>query len=159
MIKSAKLSGCRTWRYALWRTWDRKKPRAVFIGLNPSTADETEDDPTIRRCIGFARAWGCGGIRMVNVFAFRATKPKELAKAEDPIGPDNDYWLGVIADVARTKEAPVVAAWGAHRIGTDRIKTIRFIFKRNIVVCLGRTKDGSPRHPLYVAGGTRLESY
>ncbi|GHX72979.1 hypothetical protein VCSRO16_3593 [Vibrio cholerae] len=73
MKNTAELSKCRKYRYALWRTWDSDKPFAMFIGLNPSTADEKNDDPTLRRCINFAKSWGYGGVCMANLFAFRAT--------------------------------------------------------------------------------------
>ena len=86
-------SGCRTYRYTLWRSWDRDKGDVMFIGLNPSTADETLNDPTVRRCINYAKSWGYGGIYMANMFAFRATDPKEMKQAKDPIGYRNDFWL------------------------------------------------------------------
>ncbi len=78
MKSDAELSKCRAYRYALWRTWDESKPFAMFVGLNPSTADELEDDPTIRRCINFSKLWGYGGLCMVNLFAYRATDPTAL---------------------------------------------------------------------------------
>ena len=90
MTKGARFSECRVWRYALWRTWDPARAPLVFVGLNPSTADETQDDPTIRRCLGFARDFGCGGLHMLNIFAFRATNPDELRRTDDPVGPDNE---------------------------------------------------------------------
>ena len=91
--KGARFSVDRKYRYALWRHWNGNKERnyVAFVGLNPSTADEKTDDPTIRRCMGFARSWGFNGIWMINAFAFRATKPKDMKAAIDPIGPDNDY--------------------------------------------------------------------
>lgn len=97
MKKTAKLSDCRTYRYELWRTWDESKPYAMFIGLNPSTADETEDDPTIRRCINFAKTWGYGGLCMTNLFAYRATQPEDMKRASDPIGNKNDETLILLA--------------------------------------------------------------
>lgn len=96
----AVLSTCRKYRFALWRIWDESKPYAMIIGLNPSTADEKEDDPTIARCIGFARSWGYGGLCMANLFAFRATEPADIFAASDPIGPGNDEWLIKLADGA-----------------------------------------------------------
>ena len=110
MNKDAKLSDCRKYRYALWRTWDAEKPFVMFIGLNPSTADETEDDPTIRRCINYAKDWGYGGLCMVNLFAFRATEPNDMKNAIDPIGPENDEWLKNLSKDAGV----IIGAWGNH---------------------------------------------
>jgi len=86
MISDAKLSVCRKYRYALWRIWDKSKPIVLFISLNPSTADEKEDDPTIRRCIGFAKSWGYGGLCMANLFAYRTKSPSEMMSAKDRLG-------------------------------------------------------------------------
>ncbi len=88
MTRNAHLSICRRYRYALLRRWGEGK-NAMFIGLNPSTADETADDPTIRRCVSFAKAWGFGGLCMANLFAYRATNPADMLMQADPIGPDN----------------------------------------------------------------------
>src|SRR5271157_168450 len=85
----ATFSLCRTWRYKLWRRWSAAVPMVTFIGLNPSTADEINDDPTVRRCLGFARRWGFGGMSMLNVFAYRSTNPRALRAATDPVGPRN----------------------------------------------------------------------
>jgi hypothetical protein len=102
------LSPCRTYRYSLWREWIGGDGYVLFIGLNPSTADETNDDQTIRRCIGFAKAWGFAGVCMANLFAFRATDPKVMMQAADPVGRDNDAWLRTLSDAASL----VVGAWG-----------------------------------------------
>ncbi len=93
----AKLSNCRNYRFALWRTWDESKPFAMIIGLNPSTADEVENDPTITRCINFAKSWGYGGVCMANLFAYRATEPSVMKSQNDPVGADNDVWLANLA--------------------------------------------------------------
>lgn len=90
MRSGANFSRCRRFRYALWREWDATLPAVMLIGLNPSTADANHNDPTIRRCIGFARDWGFGGVRVLNLFAFRATYPDDLKAAADPVGPRND---------------------------------------------------------------------
>jgi hypothetical protein len=113
----AEFSDCGTYRYALWRTWNALQPGVLFVGLNPSTADATTDDPTIRRCIGFAKRWGYGGITMANVFAYRATDPREMTvlALERAIGPENDAHLASLAESASF----VVAAWGAHLRGRD----------------------------------------
>jgi hypothetical protein len=105
---TAHLSACRNYRYALWRSWDEAKPWVMFIGLNPSTADETTDDPTLTRCINYAKAWGYGGVCMANLFAYRATEPANMKAASNPIGVDNNAWLIKLA----TQAALVVAAWG-----------------------------------------------
>lgn len=140
-LTGAVLSQCRTYRYLLWRNWQEELPTCCFIGLNPSTADETEDDHTIRRCIGFSKAWGCGGVVMLNLFAFRATDPKDLIAANDSVGDENDRFI-----IHNTRNADiVVAAWSAKGafLGRDK-KVMQFV--KNLR-CLGKTKNGHPRHP------------
>ncbi|MEO8632426.1 MAG: DUF1643 domain-containing protein, partial [Chloroflexota bacterium] len=110
MSTGAVFSGDRRYRYRLWRRWELSRPLIAFCMLNPSTADERSDDPTIRRCIGFARDWGYGGVEIVNVFALRATDPRELRRLRDPVGPRNDSY---VLDAAE-RAASVVIAWGAH---------------------------------------------
>ncbi len=146
MEKGAIFSPCRTWRYVLWRVWDDTLPKVAFIGLNPSTADETQDDPTIRRCIGYARAWGYGGIRMLNLFAFRATDPKDLKAAPEPIGPENNWRLILWCESAQLR----VAAWGAHGAYKSRGAEVRSMLWKLNLHHLGLTKDGNPKHPLYL---------
>jgi hypothetical protein len=103
------MSPCGLYRYELWRYWAPGR-LVAWIMLNPSTADATADDPTLRRCIDFSKAWGCGGLMVVNLFGLRATDPQELRRAEDPVGPMNDHFLW-----GRCMEADlVVAAWGGH---------------------------------------------
>lgn len=116
----------------------------MFVGLNPSTADATLDDPTIRRCIGFAKAWGYAGLMMTNLFAWRATEPRNMLAAENPIGPDNDRVLSEAHDNA----ALSVAAWGAHGTYLDRHNAVRALLPR--LHYLRLTKDGHPGHPLYL---------
>ena len=150
---SAKISGDGLYRYNLIRQWDLDLPRVLFVMLNPSTADGQSDDPTVRRCIGFARTWGFGSIEIVNLFAWRATNPRELAKVEDPVGFLNESSLRI----ARERSSLVIAAWGADpmvRVG-ERL-AIDVFWNMS---CLGRTKGGSPRHPLYVAGAQAPEPY
>src|SRR5687768_16866498 len=113
--RGARFSACRTYRFELWRIWDEDGPKLNVIGLNPSTADENLDDPTIRRCIGFARDWGFGGLVMTNLFAYRSTDPKGLAAVDDPVGPNNDYHL----EIAACSGTPL-AAWGAHPLARER---------------------------------------
>lgn len=145
MQRSADLSACRIYRYALWRRWG-PGAYAMFIGLNPSTADEMNDDPTIRRCIGFARAWGYDALCMANLFAYRATDPADMKKAVDPIGGANDHVLTTLARGAGI----VVAAWGAHGTYKRRDQSVRLLV--NDLHYLRLTKDGHPGHPLYLPG-------
>jgi hypothetical protein len=120
--------------------------------LNPSTADETMDDPTIRRCIGFAKREVCGGVVIGNIFAFRATRPGDMKAADDPVGPENDAHL---IQIMLEADGPVVAAWGAHGAHLKRATHVKFLTEVPLV-CLGKTKAGAPRHPLYVRGDAPL---
>lgn len=147
----AVISECGLYRYALTRWWGNG-PNCGFIMLNPSTADAERDDPTIRRCIGFAQREGCGGLIVLNLFAFRATKPIDLAKAADPVGPQADHFL---LDLIQNVDGPLIAAWGSHWIAGERAKDVTAMIGRHCV-CLGKTKDGHPRHPLYVKGDAPL---
>ena len=139
----------RVYRYELWRRWGGGDV-VVFIGLNPSTADESMNDPTIRRCIGFAKDWGYGGLCMLNLFAFRATDPAVMKAADDPVGPQNDETLMRIAGAFRTTgEHPlVIAAWGVHGEHDARARKVMEWLPN--LSCLGLTKDGHPKHPLYL---------
>lgn len=153
MIKSAVISSCEKYQYSLTRNWDVNLEDVLFVLLNPSTADAFQDDPTVRRCIGFARSWGYGGIEVVNIFAYRTTYPKELKRAIDPIGPANDAYI----DEALYRCGMVVAAWGAHSDFSTRREAIS---KRlDGAFCLGKTKSGAPRHPLYVRADQVLEPF
>lgn len=143
MQTDAVLSSCQTYRYALWRRWSDAPP-VLFVMLNPSTADETQDDPTIRRCIAFAQQWGHGGLIVGNLFAFRSPHPGDLCTCADPIGPDNDAWLDRLAQ----QSTAVVAAWGNHGALMNRGQEVAARFPN--MRCLGLTKRGQPRHPLYV---------
>jgi len=150
MNSDAYFSRCRTFRYALWREWDARAKKVLMIGLNPSTADATGNDPTIRRCIGFARDWGFGGVWVLNLFAYRATYPTDLKAVADPVGPRNDEWIRrVVRRVSR-----VVAVWGndgafmqrssrVHAMIGDRLEVIRL------------NAGGEPAHPLYLPKGLK----
>jgi hypothetical protein len=166
----AEFSPCRRYRYRLWRAWDAALPTCAFIGLNPSTADETRDDPTIRKCIGFARAWGFGRCEVVNLFGWRSTEPGGLLRSRRACcaaGPalDNDRAMAVV--MARAPR--LVLAWGSHA----RIRRILEPRERQVcrnvaalaralcalghaieIGCLGANADGSPRHPLYLPYAT-----
>jgi hypothetical protein len=141
------------YRYSLWRAWSIYHPRIAFVLLNPSTADDERNDPTIRRCIGFARAWNFGSIEVVNLFAYRATDARELLKVDDPVGAENNYYL--IQAVERC--STVVVGWGTRGtlLGRDR-QVMSLLAGRKDVYCLGITKNRQPRHPLYVKGDTSL---
>ena len=121
----------------------------MFIGLNPSTADETNDDPTIRRCIGYAKSWGFGGIYMLNLFAYRATEPQELKKVTDPIGSENNKFLKYYLNYL-SPERLNIACWGMRGAFMNRSETVIELLGINNLSCLGITKDGYPKHPLYL---------
>jgi len=156
--KYATLSDCGRYRYTLSRDWEPRLPQAVFVMLNPSTADAEDDDPTIRRCIAFAKAWGCGAIKVLNLFALRATKPKELYSSDDPIGPLNDWWLEKANECERNHIEPkhFVCAWGNHGGYLNRAERVcRNWANRNAPVntsALKINKSGQPGHPLFLKG-------
>lgn len=152
---TAEISACGTYRYTLTRKTQcplRWIMPALFIMLNPSTADAEKDDPTIRRCISFAERHSCTDLTVVNLFALRSTNPKELLKHPDPIGPLNDQRIA--EQIYKHRGGIVIAAWGSHSFAKDRADEI--INKFGPFVCLGTTKNGSPRHPLYVRSDTPL---
>ena len=142
-LRSAGLSCCGRYRYWLRRIWDPALAHCVFIGLNPSTADAREDDPTLRRCLSFARGWGYGSLLLVNLFSLRATDPRALKMASDPIGPRTDLWLRRAAAETDT----VIAAWGNGGPLMNRGMKVHQMLKNPC--CLGLTALGMPRHPLY----------
>lgn len=144
MEKSAILSADRKYRYVLTRIWDETKPTVVFIGLNPSTADEEVDDKTIRKCIGYAKRWGYGKLIMVNLFAFRSTDPSMLKRVEDPVGPDNDSYIQKCVSESNL----VIACWGNHGKLLNRDKVLMDSLPN--LVCLKRNKNGTPHHPLLI---------
>lgn len=135
------------YRYALWRIWSLNKGYIQFIGLNPSTADDKIDDATIRRCISYTKQWGYGGFCMTNLFAFRATQPKVMLAASDPIGPENDGWLKAAAEEAEI----IVACWGTQGTHQGRDQIVMGLVPG--MKCLKITKDGHPHHPLRLPDG------
>lgn len=142
-ISGATFSPCGAYRYRLWRRWS-DGPTIMYCGLNPSTADATEDDPTVKRCIARARDLGYGGMYMMNLFAFRATDPQIMKMSDDPVGPDNDRNLVDVAMECETR----IACWGVHGSFRDRAIQVMDIVHCEWK-CLGVTKGGYPRHPLY----------
>jgi hypothetical protein len=158
MTPRAVISDCGRYRYALRRDIDcpGNEGTVLFVMLNPSTADAYIDDRTIRRCIGFSQSWGYARLTVANVFAYRATKPEELVLAEDPVGPDNDVWLGRLAASA----TEVVAAWGAHAFAERRARATRELLEERTggtLSCLGQTQSLAPKHPLYLRADTPRE--
>ena len=140
----AEFSTDRLYRYSLWRFWEKHNRYVAFVCLNPSTADEKADDPTVRRCINYAKFWGFGGIIMLNLFAYRTNNPKVLYNVKDPIGLDNDFHLRS----ASNKAGITIAAWGTRGNYLNRDKFVLNILKNP--KCLKLTKDGHPGHPLYL---------
>jgi len=155
MNKSAVISECKKYRYSLVREWASNRP-CCFIGLNPSTADAGNDDQTIRRCIGFAREWGCGSLHMYNLFAYRATDPAAMFSARkkgvDIVGPRNDEFLESVMDSG----ALIIAAWGTHG---SQSETGKGLIETGLVQHLGLNKNGSPKHPLYLRKDTKPQPF
>jgi len=161
-LTGADLSEDGVYRYTLTRVWDVGLPLAMFVMLNPSTADAVENDPTIKRCIGFAKREGCGGIVVINLFALRSTDPKNLAAHADPVGPENAKY--VLQALARNP-AVVIAAWGAHPFATQQAYAMATGLAAQLdhqgmrLKCLGVPAKGHPRHPLYLKNTTPLTTY
>ena len=143
-FSEAVYSDCEGYRYILSRTWDKKTDRIMFIGLNPSTATELKNDPTVTRMINYAKSWKFGSITICNIFAFRATFPEDLKKCKEPIGRENDEFI--TAEAKRSKM--VVAAWGNHGQLLQRSQQLLELLGN--VYHLGLTKLGEPKHPLYL---------
>lgn len=138
------------YRYTLWRVWELAARRVVFVMLNPSTADAHHDDPTIRRCIGLATAWGYGGLEVVNLFAYRATRPQDLRRVDNPIGEAGDRPLTTAAERADQ----IILAWGNWGSLYQRDRAVLALLSGYPLHCLGLTQRQQPRHPLYVPSGT-----
>ncbi|HXF23295.1 MAG TPA: DUF1643 domain-containing protein [Gemmatimonadaceae bacterium] len=153
-IKGALFSPDRVYRYVLTRRWDEGRRQLVVIGLNPSTADETVDDPTIRRCIRFAKDQRCSALVMLNLFALRATDPRAIKSHSDPVGPGNDETLRTYC---WGDDVIVVAAWGVHGAYMGRSGDVLRLGLPHLN-CWGKTKHGQPRHPLYLRADTPMES-
>ena len=145
----AEYSDCERYRYSLTRTWDTTTTKALFVMLNPSTATELQNDPTVERCERRARALGFGAFRVTNIFAWRATDPKDMRGAIDPVGPDNDAALLDGCDWADQ----IICAWGAHGAHLARGDQMVDILRATGLPLfhLGLTKAGHPKHPLYIA--------
>ncbi len=150
-LNGAEFSKDRRYRYALWRIWDEEKPNVMVIGLNPSRADESVDDPTIRRVRQLAASWGFGGIYMLNLFAWITPYPEELTSCVDPIA-ENDDKLQAYSN----KCQQIVFAWGVTETN-GRDKKMLSMFPK--AKCIAINLDGSPKHPLYVKKGAQLVDY
>lgn len=146
-------SDCEAYRYLLTRVWDDEAPRALFIMLNPSTATEVQNDPTVERCERRARALGFGAFRVTNIFAYRATDPKVMRAQADPVGPENDTAIRKSLDWAGGPSDRIICAWGAHGAHLDRGAAVERLLRATgrELHHLGLTKAGAPKHPLYIA--------
>jgi hypothetical protein len=155
------LSDCGSYRYRLWREWDRSRPTLAFLMLNPSTADHLTDDPTITRCMSRAMTDNFGRIEVANLFPLRATDPAELLSHPDPLGTMRTADDAVLDAIDRA--TIVICAWGSHPAAAERavevLHLLRMCGMRNKFFHLGLNKDGSPKHPLYIAASTRPKPF
>ena len=148
MMRTAEISECGRYRYRLTRRWDESRPAVMFVMLNPSTADACQDDPTISRCIRFAREWGYGELLVGNLFALRSADPGALLRSDDPVGPDND---DALLDLAQSA-ALVIAAWGDKGAFMRRNEAALQLLPARFYA-LKLTQRGHPGHPLYLPSG------
>jgi hypothetical protein len=153
--RGATFDTTRQYRYSLWRTWEDRGNRATFVLLNPSQANEVDDDPTIRRCMGFARDRGYSSVEIVNLFAYCATQVKTLKKANDPIGFENDAYIQEASQRANL----LICAWGNWGSLWGRNLEVMGLLGEVKCGCLGMTRSGHPRHPLYLPKSTNIETY
>ena len=149
--RGATFSKCKIYRYRLWRIWDAKKPTVLFIMLNPSTAGSTMDDPTIKRCIGFAKSWGYGGLYVGNLFAYRSTQPKGLLKLNDAEGKQNQTHLLEMSKLCKIG----VCAWGNQSIINKIIPNYQLKNLSIPLFYIELSKGGTPKHPLYLNSNLR----
>ena len=157
MFSVANYSDCDAYRYDLTRVWDDGGQKVLFLMLNPSTATEVQNDPTVERCERRARALGFGAFRVCNIFAFRATDPKVMRAAADPVGPDNDRTI--LQGLNWADE--IVAAWGAHGAHLERGIAVEKLLRQQETPTkhLGLTKAGHPKHPLYISYQTQPRNW
>ncbi len=173
MEKAAVFSRDRRYRYVLTRIWDGRRPRLIAICLNPSTADETQDDPTVRKLMGFASRWGYGGLWLMNLFAIRGTDPEIIKTSDiDPVGSEQHERIKGVVGLARRflndareyepgPDPEVLCAWGVHGAYQDQDEHMMGWLDKELVrpICLGTTKNGCPKHPLYVSYATPRVPY
>ncbi|MCX5070887.1 DUF1643 domain-containing protein [Micromonospora lupini] len=158
---------CHPYRYRLTRAWNETRPAATFVMLNPSTADALALDPTVRRCLGYARAWNCGALLVLNVFGLRSTDPRALRRHPDPVGPETDQLLDdffahqATATGDQLGHGPIIAAWGAHATHLDRGRHVAHLAAHHGVQlsALAITNAGHPGHPLYLPANARPIPY
>ena len=152
-------SDCEAYRYLLTRVWDGALPRALFVMLNPSTATEVQNDPTVERCERRARALGFGAFRVTNIFAFRATDPRAMRAVADPVGPDNDAAIRESVDWAGGPADRIVCAWGTHGAHLNRGAAVAQLLRESgrDLHHLGLTAAGAPKHPLYIGYAQPLQ--
>lgn len=148
-------SPCRKYRYLLESVWDGDAGIVTFVMLNPSTADETNEDPTNTRCRRYVEAWGLGGLRFVNLFAYRAVDPRDMKAAQDPIGPGNDEAIVTACLGAKM----IVCAWGSHGQHLSREATVTELLREFPLHVLRLNRGGSPTHPLYLPRALRPQSW
>lgn len=150
-------SDCELYRYELTRTWDPTGRKALFVMLNPSTATEVQNDPTVERCERRARTLGFGAFRVTNIFAWRDTDPRKMRAASDPVGPAND---AAIRDGALWADQ-IVCAWGTHGAHLGRGNAVERLLRETGLELfhLGLSKGGHPKHPLYIAYATQPEPW
>lgn len=160
MVGTAVFSPCGIYRYVLTRSlggilrWYRP---ILFVMLNPSVADASADDPTIRRCIGLAKREGRTHLTVVNLFGFRSTDPRHLKVVTDPVGPENDFYIA--REIQKHRSAPVICAWGSNPVAEQRGFHFVEHFKESDFFCIGKTKSGAPRHPLFSRADQPLARY
>ncbi|WP_183723163.1 MULTISPECIES: DUF1643 domain-containing protein [unclassified Rhizobium] len=147
-LSSALFSRCNCYRYLLERQWDPSRETVAFLMLNPSTADAFSTDPTLRRCIAFARSWGFGGLVVGNLFALRSSSPGRLYEQADPVGPENDRYLRKMSESCDR----IVCGWGRHGAYRDRAFEVCRMLATSKLYALKFTSDGHPCHPLYISG-------
>lgn len=152
-------SDCEAYRYLLTRVWDGALPRALFVMLNPSTATEVQNDPTVERCERRARALGFGAFRVTNIFAFRATDPRAMRAVADPVGPDNDAAIRESVDWAGGPADRIICAWGTHGAHLGRGAAVARLLRESgrDLHHLGLTAAGAPKHPLYIGYAQPLQ--
>ena len=152
-LSTAVYSDCEHYRYLLTRVWNPDGPRALFVMLNPSTATEKQNDPTVERCERRARALGFGSFRVTNIFAWRDTDPRAMRAAADPVGPANDHAIADSCDWAAGAADRIIAAWGTHGAFMERGSDVERLLRAQArpLHHLGLTKEGHPKHPLYIA--------
>lgn len=152
---TAEFSINRKYRYALLRVWDLSKPRLSLIGLNPSSANAHKDDPTIRRCVDFADREGYGSIVIHNLFAYITSNPSKLLSIDDPVGPDNDM---ILRSLMEYTSQDIWVMWGSSKIAKERVKS-PVIQNLSRMICLGISRSGQPKHPLYLRVDTPFEPF